>query len=101
MISEHPLELKKAARILVLELHTCWTVCVALGKRGHTVRLNGGGDDVRLILESGLLVGLGAVATSADAKRLRTLRVTKSEMQGRESAHGQTNDMRGWNRKMI
>jgi hypothetical protein len=67
---------------------------VALGECHHAVLADRGRDDVSFRTKSLARVELGAVAADADAEREHALRMTHAEMQRREAAHRQANDMR-------
>jgi hypothetical protein len=44
--------------------------------------------------EAGSLFGLGPVAAAGDTQRQRAMRVEEAEVERREAAHGETDDMR-------
>ncbi len=88
------LELREAARILVLELHPGRAVGVFLGKGFDAVLVQEGRDGGGLGAERFLLAFLRAIAAAGDDQRQGACGVAEAEMQRREAAHRQADHMR-------
>src|ERR1700721_1644471 len=94
MFGQHGLEFGMSARVLVLILHAGRPIGVALGKRGHAIFPERSGDHIGLSAKDLALVGLGAVTAAADAERQRAAMMTNAEVQRRETAHRDPDDVR-------
>ena len=83
-----------AARILVFILNAGRPIGVAFGKGWHAISPYDAGNRVGFGPEGLALVEFSAVTAAADAERSRPLRMPQAEMQRREAAHRQSDDMR-------
>ncbi len=93
MLGQDAFELGKAPRVLVLILHTGGAVGIFIGKGGHALGFDEGGDRFRFGSKRLPLRRLGAVTAAAHGERAGARRMAESEMQCGEAPHRQAGDM--------
>ena len=96
-----PREFGPATRVLVLKLHPRRAARIGLGGDLHAGVFDQGRRLSRFVVELLALAGLGAIAAAGDDERCRATGVRQAEMQCRETAHRNANDMRLGDREPV
>src|SRR5262249_23116378 len=87
MLRQHSFELRKAARVLVLELDTGGSIGISLGKGRHFCCLDEIGDRASFLAETAGGFPLGAVAASAYTERECAIGKLESKLEHGEPTH--------------
>src|SRR5579871_6311055 len=101
MLTQMSHELFPSTRILVLQLHPRGTESEGTGERRGTIAKKALRGRVALLLECLALRFRRTRATAGDHQRSRHLRISHPEMQRRESAHAEPDDVGFCDRKMF
>src|ERR1700674_4332890 len=94
MLGELGCELRPAARVLVLELNARRPERVTVRRLRHSELLELAGRRLGLLGALLTLVGRRTVAAAADHQRAGAIRISEPEMDDREAAHRQPDNMR-------
>src|SRR5215472_2152164 len=101
MLGEVSGKLGPAARVLVLKLHPCGTLCIGLSGDLHAGVCDQRCRLCRLVVELLAFVGLGAIAASGDDEGRRPVGMGQTEMQRSETPHREADDMRLGDRQSV
>src|SRR4051812_46080873 len=93
MLSELRDVFGEAARVFVLELHARRPMPVGSRELRHTLALDEGSVGAAVVLEFAVLRRMRAVAAARHGNGQRAISVRDAEMQGRERAHRQADDV--------
>ena|SRR5256885_427453 len=101
MLTHLLLELSPAAKILTLKLHTRKSQRIALDNLREAVDLKCPSRHLHLGIERLLTVGLRPIAATNHNQQERPPKMTKPQIKDAEATHGETDDVRPLDRKII